>query len=379
MLGDIFTLHKKNIQPLKWKPLLFLGSLSAFILLLCIVLSAFIVENTWIKVTLTLVSIIPTILLIYIFGVHCQDLIRILNKKQLIIRRVQRHIRYLESVIQDSTDIIFTIDIEGYILKFNSGSELHFGYTQNEIVGKPLSQLFINEADEQKILNSVLLSGKSINEEVPMKTNIGEIILLNLSMSEMKNEQGEIIGLVTTAKDITDKKKLEMELRKKNELLEKLAVTDSLTELYNLRHFYNHLVKEWRRLKRNPERKLSLIMIDIDHFKELNDTEGHQMGDQVLRSLARVIKVCIRKDIDAGYRYGGDEFVVILPDTDKNQAHVVAERIHKQFNAFKFGQTNLSIGITEARINESQNDLIRRVDEAMYASKRTGRGKITIG
>jgi diguanylate cyclase (GGDEF)-like protein/PAS domain S-box-containing protein len=301
-----------------------------------------------------------------------------IDKIMLTIRRIQSKSNYQESILQDSTDIIFTTDIDGYILKFNKGAEMHFGYTQEDIVGTPLKSLFVNEADERKILGLVLLSGKSTNEEIPMKTKHGEILLLNLSISEMKNDYNQIIGLVVTAKDITEKKKLEMELVKKNELLGKLAITDSLTELYNVRYFYEQIVKELSRLKRAPHRKLSLMLMDIDRFKDLNDTEGHQVGDAVLKALGQVIKVCIRKDVDSGYRYGGDEFAVILPDTDMLQAKVAAERIQKQFGAFKFGNISISIGIAEAKTGETEKTLVKRTDECLYRSKRDGRARITI-
>jgi diguanylate cyclase (GGDEF)-like protein/PAS domain S-box-containing protein len=309
---------------------------------------------------------------------YIAEFVRKIEKLMLTIRRIQSKSSYQESMIQDSTDIIFTTDIDGYILKFNKGSEMYFGYTQEDIVGTPLVNLFVNEANERKILGAVLLSGKSVNEEIPMKTKQGEIILLNLSISEMKNDYNQIIGLVVTAKDITEKKKLEMELVKKNELLSKLAITDSLTELYNVRYFYEQLIKEINRIKRTPDRKLSLMLMDIDHFKELNDTEGHQMGDSVLKALGQVIKACIRKDIDSGYRYGGDEFAVILPDTDKLHARVVADRIQKQFGAFKFGRVSLSIGIAEAKGGETEKVLVKRVDECMYRSKREGGALIII-
>jgi diguanylate cyclase (GGDEF)-like protein/PAS domain S-box-containing protein len=304
--------------------------------------------------------------------------VKALRKIRLVGRRSRKRIGYLESILQDSTDIIFTVDTEGYVLKFNKGSEMHFGYTQAEIVGKPLVRLFVNEADERKILNNVLLGGRSVDEEVPMKTAEGETILLNISIAEMKTDEGEIIGLVVTAKDITEKKKLELELRKKNELLSRLAITDSLTELYNVRHFHHQIRRELSRLRRNPGRQLALIMIDIDHFKELNDTEGHQVGDEVLRSLAQVITVCIRRDVDSAFRYGGDELVVILPDTDKMHARIAAERIQKQFGAFKFGRTSLSVGIAEARSDDDADSLIKRTDEALYESKRGGRARITL-
>lgn len=303
---------------------------------------------------------------------------RNIAKGLLHVRRFQNISKYFESIMQDSTDIIFSVDIDGFILKFNKGAQIHFGYSQEEIVGKPLGYLFVNDTDERKILSSVLLSGKSVNEEIPMKTISGNIILLNLSMSEMKNDNNQIIGLVVTAKDITEKKKLEMELVKKNELLGKLAITDSLTDLFNSRHFHDQVKRELSRLRRNRGRKLSLILLDIDHFKILNDTEGHQMGDHVLRSLGQVIKVCIRKDVDSGFRYGGDEFVIMLPDTDKTQAKVAAERIQKQFSAFKFGETGLSMGIAEATPEEDDKSLIKRADEAMYHSKKEGRSRLTI-
>ncbi|MDD5675433.1 MAG: sensor domain-containing diguanylate cyclase [Chitinivibrionales bacterium] len=301
-----------------------------------------------------------------------------LEKAQVGIRRAQNKSNYFEGILQNSTDIIFTVDIEGYILKFNKGAELHLGYTQSEIVGVPFKTLFVNEADERKILDMVLLTGKSANAEISLKTVVGEVILVNISVAEMKSESGQIVGLVVTAKDITEKKKLELELIKTNKLLGLLAITDSLTGLYNARHFYDQLKKEFVRLRRNLDRKFSLVLMDIDHFKEFNDTEGHQMGDQVLKGLGEVINVCIRKDIDMGFRYGGDEFTILLPDTDKQSAQVVARRIQKQFGAFRFGRTSLSVGIAEARADEDEKILVNKADEAMYQSKHEGRARITV-
>ena len=128
------------------------------------------------------------------------------RRARAIAGRFQNIAKYFESILQDSTDIIFTLDTEGYILKFNKGAEMHFGYTQEEIVGKPLTHLFVNESDKQKVLDGVLLTGKTVNEEIPLKTKSGGIILVNLSMSEMKNDKNQIIGLVVTAKDITERK-----------------------------------------------------------------------------------------------------------------------------------------------------------------------------
>jgi diguanylate cyclase (GGDEF)-like protein/PAS domain S-box-containing protein len=328
------------------------------------------------------VSVVYTIALSVIFTHWLQKTLlaysETIEKGKLLSRRFQNIAKYFESILQDSSDIIFSVDTDGFVMKFNNGSQTRFGYSQEEIVGKPLSHLFVNSKDEHKILDTVLLSGKSVNEEIPMKTKEGNVILLNLSMSEMKNDKCQIIGLVVTAKDITEKKKLEMELVKKNEMLSKLAITDSLTGLYNSRHFHEQIKKEMSRLKRSPDRKLSIIMIDIDHFKALNDTLGHQMGDQVLRSLGQVIRMCLRNDVDLPFRYGGDEFIILLPDTDKNQACIAADRILKQFASIAIGGTSLSIGIAEAQTSETEEVLVRRADQALYQSKKEGRARISL-
>ncbi len=332
-----------------------------FTLIVSILITAGIAISTGIWLQKTIASYLETI-----------------EKGKLLSRRFQNIAKYFESILQDSSDIIFTVDTEGFIMKFNNGSQTRFGYTQEEIVGKPLSHLFVHSKDEHKILTAVLRSGKSINEEIPMRSKEDNIILLNLSMSEMKNDKNQIIGLVVTAKDITEKKRLEMELVKKNEMLSKLAITDSLTGLYNSRHFQEQMKKEMSRLKRSPDRKLSVIMIDIDHFKELNDTQGHQMGDHVLRSLGQIIRMCLRNDVDLPFRYGGDEFIILLPDTDKNQACVAAERIQKQFSQIEAGKTSLSVGIAEAMLSEPEESLIRRADNALYQSKKEGRARISL-
>ncbi|NLG18007.1 MAG: sensor domain-containing diguanylate cyclase [Fibrobacter sp.] len=354
--------------------------LSGVVFLVCLItiVAAFLISNVIALIFLALSAAFVLSVITVSIQESFSDLSKKISKGNLITRRFQNISKYFESILQDSTDIIFSIDTDGYILKFSKGSQIHFGYTQEEIVGKPLSCLFENESDHRKVICSVLLSGKSINEEISMRTKDGGIILVDLSMSEMKSDNNQIIGLVVTAKDITEKKKLLLELEKKNELLGKLAITDNLSDLYNSRFFHEQIKRELTRFKRNPSRKLSLILLDIDHFKNLNDTEGHQMGDHVLRSLGRVIKACIRQDIDTGFRYGGDEFVIILPDTDKFQAKVVAERIQKQFGAFKFGKTSLSFGIAEAMPDEDQESLVKRADEAMYTSKRDGRARVSI-
>jgi len=295
-----------------------------------------------------------------------------IEKNRSLFKRFQNTTRYFESILQDTSDIIISLDRDYLILKFNRGAQNHFGYSQEEIVGKPFEMLFADPADKER-MQPAETGDESASAEILMKKRDGREITVNMCVSRMRDG-----GFVVTAQDITDRKYLEAQLQHKSQQLEKLSITDDLTNLYNSRHFYSVIRSEFSRLKRHAERKLAIIYMDVDRFKEFNDTEGHQRGDGVLKSLGEVIMACIRKDIDAGFRYGGDEFVIILPDTDMGQAKVVAERIQHQFCEMKFGDTSLSIGIAEAKDGDDERTLVRRADFAMYTSKKNGKKRITL-
>lgn len=164
--------------------------------------------------------------------------------------------------------------------------------------------------------------------------------------------------------------------------LQELAITDGLTKLYNSRHFYNQLETEVDRCNRYKN-SLSLILMDIDHFKRYNDTYGHLKGDKVLAKIGKIIKGCLRKN-DSAYRYGGEEFTLILPETPIDGAFSVAQRIQKTVEKTIFepigGITvfvTISIGITEYIQEEDITTFIQRADQAMFTSKNNGRNLIT--
>jgi diguanylate cyclase (GGDEF)-like protein/PAS domain S-box-containing protein len=293
-----------------------------------------------------------------------------ISKNRVLFRRFQNTTRYFESILQDTSDIIISLDGDYLIFKFAAGAQKHLGYSQEEVLGKPFEILLTDKADKDKMHPE---NQNSVGGEVPMKTKSGNTIVVNMCVSKMRDG-----GYVVTAQDITEKKDLHEQLTKNNEKLNRLAITDDLTGLFNCRHFYDVIASELSRLKRHTERKLSIIYLDVDNFKEYNDTEGHQMGDHVLKSLGDVVNACVRKGVDSGFRYGGDEFVVILPDTGMDRATVVAERIQKQFRSLKFGETSLSVGIAEAKEDDNETTLVRRADLAMYASKKSGKAKITL-
>ena len=172
--------------------------------------------------------------------------------------------------------------------------------------------------------------------------------------------------------------------RERNRLLkemEQLAITDALTQLYNSRQFFRQIKTEIER-KERYKRPLSLLILDIDHFKNYNDTWGHLEGDKVLMAIGRIINACMRA-MDTAYRYGGEEFAVLLPETDLKQACVVGYRI-KHFicqEVFEPEQgvhrsITISIGASELAPAEDAISFIRRTDQALYRSKENGRNRL---
>jgi|GEM_PF-3157770 len=163
-----------------------------------------------------------------------------------------------------------------------------------------------------------------------------------------------------------------------------LSVTDELTSLYTRRYFIQRMGEETRRAERY-NRCLSLALIDIDFFKKINDTYGHLAGDFVLRSLALHIKKLIRKDIDMAIRYGGEEFVLVMPETPILGAKVAAERILKEIQYLEINFENISIPVTVSmgvssfpENNKPIQELLKQADEALYISKSQGRNRITL-
>ncbi|MFY9942797.1 MAG: diguanylate cyclase [Desulfobacterales bacterium] len=164
--------------------------------------------------------------------------------------------------------------------------------------------------------------------------------------------------------------------------LQKLAITDALTTLHNSRYFYNQVELEVNRSNRYKH-PLSMLLLDIDHFKEYNDTFGHLEGDKVLQRLGAIIRSCLRR-MDSAYRYGGEEFTVLLPETNCEEALTVAERIRASVEASVFEpapgkrvQVTISIGVTQFQPEEELTHFIQRADKAMYLSKQSGRNKVT--
>jgi diguanylate cyclase (GGDEF)-like protein len=221
-----------------------------------------------------------------------------------------------------------------------------------------------------------------------IKTDFDDVDVIAITAYEMTYKYTDIIAL--GASDFISKPfnvdELEAKLnrilreRRLRVGLRRLSTRDGLTGLYNRRYFDENLKHEANRAFRQNY-SLYLLFIDLDGFKAYNDKYGHQQGDKLLRELAEVILDNIRKDVDSACRYGGDEFVIILPHAKRQQALLVAERLLNSFNKRNVSSTGLSIGLAKLEgfgetLKENLESLIRKVDQAAYRAKINGGNQV---
>lgn len=313
--------------------------------------------------------------------------------------------RLLQVIIQKA---LITLDAE-------KGSLMLYDYSINALQVRIVSGLqdknleeAINNGNVQcaKIGIGEGIAGTVFLERKPIITNLGSADPRFISKEFLSNTKsllcvpliakGEVIGVINITNKkhnkLFNKKDLEFITSLANQAaiaidnakLYELATKDGMTKLYIYRHFYTLLENEIRRCTRY-KRNMSLIMMDIDNFKRINDTYGHLTGDTILKSLASVLQETIRQ-IDIPARYGGEEFVVILPETSKKDACSIAERIRKNISKIvvKANETEnisptVSIGVAQYLVDAKEaKELINAADTALYYSKHNGKNAVSI-
>lgn len=230
-------------------------------------------------------------------------------------------------------------------------------------------------------LRSITLRARELEIVVERRTedlrNANEHLYALHQELECQNEELEEVQeeLVSQNQELIETQSV---LAEANTRLEALATTDGLTNIFNHRAFRERLSQEWTKYQRNGT-PICLILLDVDHFKQYNDSYGHPAGDEVLRQVAQILEDSARKG-DVVCRYGGEEFVVIAPDTEANGGTQLAERLRRAIEAatWTYRPVTASFGVSTTRIvEESPNDLIVRADSALYQSKHAGRNRVT--
>jgi len=305
----------------------------------------------------------------------------------ILHRRFKEQRDYLKNVFENSADAISIVDKKGKFVEWNRTAELLYGFSSEDLKGSSFSFFYPDRNEMEKMLKELRAKSFIRGYEIEMKKKDGREIPCELSISLLKDKTGENIGSVCVARDLTQKKKTEKELKRRGDMLEQLADLDGLTGIPNRRKFDQFLDAEYSRSSRF-EHPISFILLDIDQFKRYNDFYGHTAGDEVLKKVASVLTDAIPRKEDLTARYGGEEFACILPETNNEGAITVATRILEKIRSLKIphersdvtAHLTASIGIATVKPDlakgDKRSDLIELADKALYRAKSQGRNQI---
>lgn len=309
---------------------------------------------------------------------------RDITGRKLMQDRLHQEERRFRALVEHSSDIIVATDLTGTITYVNPAVEKVLGFKPEERIGRKGFEL-IHPDDSNFLIDSfaTLISDANprvVKGEIHLRHKDDTYRALEAVGSNLIKDNS-VEGIIVNYRDITERKRAEDMLRKSEQRYQELSIIDDLTKLYNSRHFYAQLEKEIERANRYKQ-PMTLLLMDLDKFKIFNDTYGHVEGDHVLARFGKVIKKCLR-DTDSAYRYGGEEFTIILPMTTSQDGFVTAERIRHEFKNEVFTPVpgkkvvmTMSIGISQYGRNENMKEFVHRVDKLMYQAKQNGRDRI---
>ncbi len=280
--------------------------------------------------------------------------------------------QYLNNLLESTVDAIMIFDTNLIVTFANRCAQQMLGFIDNDLMGQSMNTLFAGGPEEVQYLERVLAPESPLqNYDSKLLTKEGKSIPVSISLSIVTDEAGDgRTSILAICKDVTEQKRLEHELKEQ-------SLRDGLTGMYNLRCFYERLESEIERSRRQKH-PLSMLLLDVDNFKSYNDSHGHLEGDKVLKGIAQCVLDSTREHVDIGFRYGGDEFTVILPETPKEQALVIANRVREMFASKRFDLLTLSIGLMTYDERYSAQTFIRLTDSMMYDAKRSGGNRVYI-
>jgi diguanylate cyclase (GGDEF)-like protein/PAS domain S-box-containing protein len=296
-----------------------------------------------------------------------------LESQNLLLQQANAEQTRLAMIVDSSNDAIFSVSTDNVISSWNGGAEDIFGYSAREIIGNSVFTILPGESYHDKShIWQTILSGDHLNYfETSRNKKDGNRMYVSITTSPLLNSEWIIIGNSVIARDVTERRKME-------ETIKHLAHHDTLTTLPNRQFFMEFLAQGLARARRK-ENKLALLFLDLNGFKQVNDTYGHGCGDTLLKEVARRLKDGIRES-DIVARLGGDEFTVMMPDlTQTEDVHIVLKKIQEVFETpfmldgvAVYSATSIGISIFPDD-GESGEVIMKNADSAMYAAKGSGR------
>jgi len=311
----------------------------------------------------------------------------------------EAQMRYLAFVMNKISSAVISTDVNLRITHWNKGAESLYGWLAEEVAGRHIDEVCGTEfaPGEQEAAQKLFLQEKIWRAELKQYHRDGREVWVDASLTLLEDENQNIVGGVTINHDITERKLADEELRRTKQSIEEINLslqhafereqltsrTDELTGVFNRRFFFEILEYEYMASLRY-ERQLALVMFDVDDLKQTNDTYGHQAGDELLKQTAQIFRAHLRES-DVFARYGGDEFVILVPSSNEQEALALMERVHRGLkNAhIQMGAQNveitISVGIATLQPNiENADQLVSCADRALYSAKRNGKNCIVV-
>ncbi len=291
-----------------------------------------------------------------------------------------------ERLLDSLHDGVYFVDRERKIQYWNKGAELLTGYAASEVIGKSCSDNILMHVSEEGCalcvegcpLADTIADGKRRETEAYLRHKLGHRIPVSIRAAPILDSEGQIIGAAEVFSDLTAKKRIERRVGE----LENIAFLDSLTGVPN-RRYMEMKIKQAIQEAEVFGRRIGLLMIDIDGFKEVNDLHGHEVGDDALRAVCLTLAHSLRTGDFVG-RWGGDELVVVVKDISVAALGAFAERCRMLISesAIPAGDAHLKVtvsaGATLVKRGDTSNEAIKRADEMLYRSKASGRNRVTI-
>jgi diguanylate cyclase (GGDEF)-like protein/PAS domain S-box-containing protein len=281
------------------------------------------------------------------------------------------------NIFENVIDVFYQADADGNFQDISPSVLRYLGYSREELIGKPVTNMYADPQDRLKFLEAMQESGEVVDYEVRVKAKNGQLLYVSVFAHFVYDSSGKKTGVEGTFRDITERKHTAEELKRLNELLVRRATTDHLTGISNRLKFSEALDSEIKRSRRY-DIPLSLVMFDIDHFKRINDTYGHQAGDRVLCELAELIVKIVRAN-DLFARWGGEEFMVLTTETSGESARILAEKLREIVDKNEFsgvGHVTCSFGVVQLDRDDNIEQFTRRADQALYRAKTLGRNRV---